>query len=166
MSALIRPLTDRDLPAAQRILRLAFGTFLGAPDPSTFWADRDYVRGRFGAEHVASYAADLDGELVGANFATQWGSVGFFGPNTVRPDLQARGIGKRLVAAASSCFDAWGIRHAGLFTFAQSALHVALYQKYGFHARFLTAITSGEIGEFTALHVRMTMPAPGEDDLR
>jgi hypothetical protein len=71
MSAVIRPLTDSDLPAAQRILRLAFGTFLGAPDPSTFWSDRDYVRGRFGAEHVASYAADLDGELVGANFATQ-----------------------------------------------------------------------------------------------
>jgi hypothetical protein len=43
MSAVIRPLTDHDLPAAQRILHSAFGTFLGAPDPSTFWADRDYV---------------------------------------------------------------------------------------------------------------------------
>src|SRR5208337_4699026 len=37
-------------------------------------------------------------------------------------------------------FDAWGTRHAGLFTFAQSAKHVGLYQKFGFHARFLTAI--------------------------
>jgi hypothetical protein len=37
----VRELTDRDLPAAQRILCSAFGTFLGAPDPSTFWADRD-----------------------------------------------------------------------------------------------------------------------------
>jgi GNAT superfamily N-acetyltransferase len=140
MSAVIRPLTDRDLPAAQRILRLAFGTFLGAPDPSTFWADRDYVRGRFGAEHVASYAADLDGELAGANFATQWGSVGFFGPLMVRPDRQSQGIAKQLVEAVTGRLDDWGVRHAGLFTFAHSALHLALYQKFGFSARFLTAI--------------------------
>jgi hypothetical protein len=37
-------------------------------------------------------------------------------------------------------FAAWGTAHNGLFTFAQSAKHVALYQKFGFHARFLTAI--------------------------
>jgi hypothetical protein len=35
---------------------------------------------------------------------------------------------------------AWGTRHAALFTFPQSAMHLALYQKFGFHARFLTAI--------------------------
>ena len=39
-------------------------------------------------------------------------------------------------------FEAWGTRHLGLFTFAQSAKHIALYQKYGFYARFLTAIMS------------------------
>lgn len=33
-------------------------------------------------------------------------------------------------------------RHIGLFTFAHSAKHVALYQKFVFHARFLTAILS------------------------
>ena len=71
MNAVIRPLTETDLPAAQRIPRLAFGTFLGAPGPSTFWDDRDYVHGRFGAEHVASFAAELDGELVGSNFVTR-----------------------------------------------------------------------------------------------
>ena len=117
-----------------------FWHVLGAPDPENFWSDRDYVFGRFGAEHVASFGAELDGELVGSSFATRWGSVGFFGPITIRPDRQAHGIGKSLVEAATARFDAWGIRHAGLFTFAQSALHVALYQKYGFHARYLTAI--------------------------
>src|SRR5271157_551878 len=140
MSAVIRLLTDRDLPAARRILCSAFGTSLGAPDPSTFWADRDYVYGRFGAEHVASFAAELDGELVGSNFATQWGSVGFFGPLTVRPDRQGQGIAKQLVEAVSTQLNEWGVRHAGLFTFPHSALHLALYQKFGFHARFLTAI--------------------------
>ena len=136
----IRPLAEADLPEAQRIIRLAFGTFLGAPDPERFWMDRDYAFGRFGAEHVASIAAIESGGLAGTNFATRWGSFGFFGPLTVRPDLWNRSAGQRLVAAACDAFEAWGLRHMGLFTFAQSAKHVWTYGKFGFHARFLTAI--------------------------
>jgi hypothetical protein len=36
----------------------------------------------------------------------------------------------------------WHTRHMGLFTFAQSAKHVGLYQKFGFWPRFLTIIMS------------------------
>ena len=42
----VSKLDEKDLPEAARIVRLAFGTFLGAPDPDAFWADRDYVYGR------------------------------------------------------------------------------------------------------------------------
>ena len=140
MSAIIRALTEDDLPVAQRIVRTAFGSFFAAPDLENFWADRDLVYGRFAAEHVASFAAELDGELVGSNFVTKWGSVGFFGPLSMRPDRQGRGIAKDLVEAVSAQLDSWGTSHAGLFTFPQSPLHLALYGKFGFHARFLTAI--------------------------
>ena len=140
MSAIIRPLTEGDLATARRICSTAFGTFLGAPEPESFWGDRDYVYGRFGSEHVASFAAELDGELVGSNFATRWGSVGFFGPITVRPDRQGQGIAKQLLEAVNTQLNEWSVRHAGLFTFPHSALHLGLYQKFGFHARFLTAI--------------------------
>jgi len=136
----VSALGEQDLPEAERIFRTAFGTFLEAPDPETFWSDRDYVYGRWKAPHVAALGATLDGALVGSNFATQWGSVGFFGPLTVRPDLQERGIARALLAKTMEQFDVWGTRHVGLFTFAQSAKHVALYQKFGFHPRFLTAI--------------------------
>ncbi len=136
----IRPLADADLPEAQRIIRVAFGTFLGAPDPETFWSDLDYAKGRFGAEHVAAFAADEDGRLIGTNFATRWGSVGFFGPVTVRPDAWDGGAGQRLVQAACEAFEAWGLSHAGLFTFPQSPKHIWTYGKFGFHARFLTAV--------------------------
>jgi GNAT superfamily N-acetyltransferase len=136
----IAPLAERDLPEAERIFRVAFGTFLGAPNPETFWADRDYVYGRWRAPHVAAFGATRDGELVGSNFATQWGSVGFFGPLTVRPDLHDRGIAQALLAKTVDQFDAWKTTHSGLFTFAQSAKHVALYQKFGFYPRFLTAV--------------------------
>src|SRR5712691_86757 len=136
----IRPLAARDLPEAQLIFRLAFGTFLGAPGPEDFWTDRDLVYGRFGAEHVASFAAEREGALAGSNFATRWGSVGFFGPVSIHPDLWNSGIGQRLVAASCEAFEEWGLRHAGLFTFPHSAKHVGLYGKFGFHPRFLTAI--------------------------
>ncbi len=135
-----RPLDERDLGGAQRIVRRAFGTFLGARDLDAFWTDFDYVYGRFGAEHTVSFAADYEGELAGVNFATNWGSIGFFGPLSVRPDLWDRGIAKPLVAAVSGQFERWGTRHAGLCTFPQSPKHVGLYQKFGFYPRFLTAI--------------------------
>lgn len=136
----IDALTEKDLPEAARIIRVAFGSFFGAPGPENFWTDRDYAFGRHAAPHVAAFGATLDGQLVGSNFATKWGSVAFFGPLSVRPDLQERGIARALLARTMAQFDAWGTRHAGLFTFAQSAKHVALYQKFGFYARFLTAI--------------------------
>jgi len=135
-----RQLEPADLPQAQRIVRTAFGTFFGAPDLDTFWTDFDYIYGRHGCEHTASFAIDCDGELGGSNFATRWGSVGFFGPLSIRPDLWNRGLAQPLVVAACEQFAEWDLSHAGLFTFADSAKHVHLYGKYGFYPRFLTAI--------------------------
>jgi hypothetical protein len=83
----IRPLQESDLPKADRILRLAFGTFVGLPDPMTFFGDADVVRTRFLANPAGALAAEINGELVGSNFVTNWGSVGFFGPLSIRPDL-------------------------------------------------------------------------------
>jgi hypothetical protein len=42
----VAPLREEDLPEAARIIRVAFGTFLGASDPENFWTDRDYAFGR------------------------------------------------------------------------------------------------------------------------
>jgi ribosomal protein S18 acetylase RimI-like enzyme len=144
-SSVVGPLDGKDLPQAERIVRLAFGTFFGVPDPENFWSDRDYVYGRQRSPHVASFGATLDGKLVGSSFATKWGSVAFFGPITVHPDVQERGIGRAMLDKMMTQFDTWGARHVGLFTFAHSAKHVALYQKYGFYPRFLTAIMSAPV---------------------
>jgi hypothetical protein len=136
-----RRLTEADLPEAKRIMRHAFGTFFGVPDLDSFWTDFDYVYGRYDAEHTRSFAIDdTDGKLVGSNFATRWGSVGFFGPLSVRPDRWDGGFAQPLVVAVCQAFEGWEVSHAGLFTFAHSAKHVHLYGKFGFHPRFLTAI--------------------------
>jgi GNAT superfamily N-acetyltransferase len=136
----IRAVREEDLPAADRIVRLAFGTFLGLPDPMKFMGDADYVRTRWKADPSSVFGAELGGELVGTNFATRWGSVAFFGPLTIRPDLWDRGIAQQLLRPTMDLFEKWKVRHAGLFTFAASAKHVSLYQKFGFWPRFLTAL--------------------------
>lgn len=142
-SLVIRPLREDDLDEADRIFRLAFGTYLGLPDPATFAGDSDWVRTRWRAEPSAALAAELDGRLAGSNFVTRWGSVGFLGPLTVRPDLWDRGVGARLLEATMPLFDTAGVRQAGLFTFSNSPKHVALYQRFGFWPHFLTAILTG-----------------------
>lgn len=138
----IRPLEQRDIAPAQRILRLAFGTFVGAPDPESHRADVDFITPRWRADSSAAFAAEVEGELVGSNFATNWGSFGFFGPLTVRPDYWDKGVGQQLVRPVMECFKRWQLPQTGLFTFAESAKHIALYQKFGFWPRFLTAIMS------------------------
>jgi GNAT superfamily N-acetyltransferase len=136
----IHALELKHLAAADRIFRLAFGTFLGLPDPMQFYGDSDFVRSRWRADPKAVLGAEMEGELVGSNFVTNWGSFGFFGPLTVRPDLWDRGIAKRLLEPTMAIFETWGTKHRGLFTFAQSPKHVGLYQKFGFWPRYLTPV--------------------------
>jgi GNAT superfamily N-acetyltransferase len=137
---LVRPLQKNELAEADHIFRLAFGTYLGLPDPTSFYQGADYIRTRWMAEPGAAFAAEIDGRLAGTNFATSWGSVGFFGPLTIHPTHWDHGVGKRLMEPIMDLFFKWGTKHAGLFTFAHSQKHVGLYQKFGFWPRFLTAI--------------------------
>jgi GNAT superfamily N-acetyltransferase len=141
----IENLQEADLGEADHIFRLAFGTFIGVPDPASFHQGADYVRTRWIADPTSAFAARIKGKLVGTNFATNWGSVGFFGPLTIHPDFWDRGVGKRLIEPVLDLFARWGVRQAGLYTFAQSQKHIALYQKFGFWPRFLTAIMSLEV---------------------
>ena len=135
---LIRPLRESDVSMADHIFRLAFGTFIG---------DADYIRTRFMANPSGSFAAEVNGELVGSNFVANWGSVGIFGPLTIRPDLWDKGIAKHLLKSTMDYFEKLGTKHIGLFTWAHSPKHLGLYQRFGFWPRFLTAIMAKHLGE-------------------
>ncbi len=133
----VRPLQESDLPEADRILRAAFNTFLGVPD---LFGAKDYARTRWRADPRAALAVDQAGQLAGSNFVTTWGSVGFFGPLSVRPRLWDRHLASRLMQPTLELFDVYQVQHAGLFTFPHSAKHLGLYGKYGFRPRFLTPV--------------------------
>lgn len=136
---------EEDLEEADRIVRLAFGTFLGMPDPMQFMGDASYVHTRYRADPPAALTAEIDGRIVGSNFALDWGSVGIFGPLTIHPNYWDKGIARLLLDRTMKIFEGWGTKHMGLFTFAQSSKHVHLYQKYGFWPGYLTAIMSKQV---------------------
>ena len=138
----VRPLRAADLPEADRVFRLAFGTQFGLSDPLAFRGDGELVRPRWRADPSAAFAAFRGGELVGSSLCARWGSFGIFGPISVRPDLWDAGIGKALLEPSVALFDQWKVREAGLFTFPDSPRHVGLYQKFGFWPQTLTAVMS------------------------
>jgi GNAT superfamily N-acetyltransferase len=133
-------LKESELGEADRIVRLAFGTFLGLPNPLDFMEDRHYMMPRWRSSNVKVVAAREGDRLVGSNVITRWGTFGFFGPLTVLPEYWNRGVAQRLMEATMTIFDRWGVRHTGLYTFAHSAKHVGLYQKFGYWPRYLTAV--------------------------
>jgi GNAT superfamily N-acetyltransferase len=138
----VRPLKEGDLVNADRIFRVAFGTFLGAPEPDKFFGDCDYVNTRWRTNPNSAFGAWRGGQFLGSNFATNWGSVGYFGPLTVDPTYWEQKVAQRLLEPVIDLFDAWGTKLAGLFTFSHSPKHVSLYQKFGFMPRHLTMLMS------------------------
>jgi GNAT superfamily N-acetyltransferase len=142
----VRPLREDELDAADHIVRLAFGTFLGLPDPLSFMGDGDHTRTRWRTDPAIPVAAEVNGELAGTNFITNWGSVGFFGPLSVHPKYWNAGVAQHLLRATVERFDAWGVTHAGLCTFPHSTKHIHLYQKFDFWPRYLTPVMGKDVG--------------------
>jgi GNAT superfamily N-acetyltransferase len=147
---IVRALVESELAEADRIVRVAFGTFLGLPDPVRFMGDANYAHTRWKADPSAVLAAVLPGErggkLIGSNFATNWGSFGFFGPLTIEPEYWNRGVAQQLLAPTMEIFRGWGSRHMGLYTFAHSPKHMALYQKFGFWPRDIVSAMAKVVG--------------------
>jgi len=138
----VGPLKESELKEADRIFRLAFGTYVGMPNPAEFMGDRDLLISRWYAPHVKVLAARDNGRLIGTNLLTRWGSFAFFGPLTILPEYWDRGIAQLLLDATVKVFDKQGLKRTALFTFAQSAKHVGLYQKFGYWPGYLTALMS------------------------
>lgn len=140
LSIKVSPLKEHEIEEADRIVRVAFGTFLAIPDPLAFWGDRNFMTPRWRSAHVKVIAARDGDRLIGSNVVTRWGSFGFFGPLTILPEYWDRGVAQRLLESTMTIFDKWGVQRTGLFTFPHSAKHVGLYQKFGYWPGYLTAI--------------------------
>jgi predicted N-acetyltransferase YhbS len=160
----VRAMTEGDLEAADRIVRIAFGTHRGLPDPGEAFGEAQYVRTRFRAAPGCAWVAEDGGDVVGSVFATRWGSFGSLGPLTVQPELWDRGIASRLLEPVMDAFDGWELQQAGLFTFANSPRHLGLYQKFGFWPGFLTVVLAKPVAPGAGAYALYSQ-APGADSL-
>jgi hypothetical protein len=142
----VGPLLEADLPEADRIFHLAFGTFLDLPDPMQFWPDRNYAYTRWRADSTTAFGAKVDAELIATNFVTRWGTVGFFGPLTVRPDFWDRGIANRLLEPTMDLFARCGTKHAGLFHVRPKCQAYSSLPK----VRVLAALSDGHNDEYNS----------------
>ncbi len=141
----VRPLDADDLSDADRINRIAFGTFFGLPDPTKFRGDGDSVRGRFHANPDGAFGAELDGKLVACGFVMDWGTVGILGPLTVDVDQWGRGIGHAMMDEMVAWMDRRGFALQGLFTHPQSPTHIRLYEGYGYRMQRVTGVMAKDV---------------------
>lgn len=141
----VRTMRESDIAEATRIFRLAFGTFLGLPEPTSFAPGREYIATRFHAYPDAALTAEDNGRIIGSNMVTIWGSFGFFGPITILPEYWDKGAASALLGPTMEIFRTRGVREAGLFTFVQSPKHLALYQKFGFWPGFLIGVMGRQV---------------------
>lgn len=137
---IVRPLREADFDEADRIYRLAFGTFFGLPDPAKFRGDGEAVRGRFITDPEGAVAAEVGGRLVASGFLMNWGSVGILGPLTVDVDVWSRGIARAVMSELVARLISRKHAFSGLFTHPQSAKHIRLYESFGFWMQRPTAV--------------------------
>ena len=79
MNILVGP-SRNDLPLADRIFRLAFGTFNGLPDPLQHGGDSLSDPHPLAGRPRRRLQRRWGKRPGGFNLVTHWGSVGYFGP--------------------------------------------------------------------------------------
>jgi predicted N-acetyltransferase YhbS len=138
-SVIVRPLEQHELPEADRVFRLAFGTAAGLPDPLQMFGDAGYMH-RWSSKSALAFAAEAEGRIVGTNFLTRWGSLGTFGPLTVHPDYWNQGVASELMQATMNQFAEWETQTVAFFTSSHSPKHLWFYGKFGFAPGYLTTV--------------------------
>lgn len=76
---------------------------------------------------------DKDADLIGCVFLRLKAEIAYLGMLTVQPDLQAGGIGKRLLAAAEDwVFESWRSRVVEMMVIRQRPELIAWYERRGY----------------------------------
>lgn len=137
-------LQEHELPTAEKLLRLSFGTFLRLTEPMNCGNGARYTN-RWYRDPLAVFAAKVDSKLIGFSMVANWGSCGGFGPIVVHPHFWDQGIGYQLMKTSWSKFEQWGTQQIIFCTHANSPKHIYLYGKVGAEPRFLIALCAKAI---------------------
>ncbi len=142
----IRAMREDDLAAADRVYRLAFGTWFKLADPLSFRGDAALIAPRHWMYPRGAFVAEAAGEVIGLGMTNDWGGLGVLGPVAVHPAYWGKGVARLLLRPAIDALASWRSRTMGLFTFPQSGTHLRLYQHSGFWPRHLTPVMAKPVG--------------------
>lgn len=147
----IRPVTPQDIPACADICYRAFSTINAAhnfpcdfPNPE---AALGAVTAMFSAPGFYCVVAESDGRILGSNCLDERSIINGLGPITVDPDIQNKGVGRRLMKAV---LDRSRQRNAAGVRLVQAAFHtrsMSLYASLGFDIREPLAVLQGRTRE-------------------
>lgn len=137
MNINIREIRNDEAASAGRIIYEAFAGVATAhgfePDFPSVEAATAFAKMWLSHPEIAGFAAEIDGQLVGSNFLTEYDPVRGVGPITVDPSVQASGIGRKLMQAViDQGRDAIGIR---LVQAAFNTRSMSLYASLGFDVK-------------------------------
>jgi GNAT superfamily N-acetyltransferase len=111
-------------------------------DFPTLEAALQLTRNFVGHQRIWGVVAEMDGRIVGSNFLDQRGPITGVGPITVDPEIQGRGVGRRLMEAVMERgADARGMR---LFQDTFNMQSLSLYSSLGFAVREPAVVMSGK----------------------
>ena len=142
----IRRVRKGDLSRVKDVFEQSFGDFLErqlGTRPRQAFNGAQYVHHRWLMEPWGCFVAEEDNaKLVGAALAVTWGTVGLLGPVAVLTHYHNQTIAQQLIRAVQEFFDENKATVHGVVTYPHSAKHLALFHKFGYKPKSLTALMS------------------------
>ena len=140
----IRRVRKTDLSRVRDVMEQAFGDFLErqlGTRPRQAFGGAQYVHHRWLMEPWGCFVAEEDAtKIVGAALGVAWGSVGLVGPVAVLTHYQNQTIGQQLIRAVEGFFEENKVTLQGAVTYPTSPKHLALFHKFGYKPKALTAL--------------------------
>jgi len=142
----IRRVRKGDLSKVKDVFEQSFGDFLErqlGTRPRQAFNGAQYVHHRWLMEPWGCFVAEEDSaKIVGAALAVTWGTLGLLGPVAVLTHYHNQSIAQQLMRAVQEFFDENKATLHGAVTYPTSAKHLALYHKFGYKPKSLTAVMS------------------------
>jgi ribosomal protein S18 acetylase RimI-like enzyme len=142
----IRRVRKGDLSKVKDVFEQSFGDFLErqlGTRPRQAFNGAQYVHHRWLMEPWGCFVAEEDSaKIVGAALAVTWGTLGLVGPIAVLTHYHNQTIAQQLMRAVQDFFEENKATLHGAVTYPTSAKHLALYHKFGYKPKSLTAVMS------------------------
>lgn len=142
----IRRVRKGDLSKVRDVFEQSFGDFLErqlGTRPRQAFNGAQYVHHRWLMEPWGCFVAEEDNaKIVGAVLAVTWGTLGLLGPVAVLTHYHNQSIAQQLIRAVQQFFDENKATLHGAVTYPHSAKHLALFHKFGYRPKALSAIMS------------------------